>query len=237
MARRARACRRRPAGGRLRAGRGRTEQALAGHYFAELAQKLTAEGFRSGCWAARPRRRSPPRSSPPPGPRARDLTSPDLRNAILALKLRRRLRVERFRPRSCRRRDRHADHRHLRADQPVALGAAQSARRGDRNTDRRALPALPQADLPARSPPLHARHPGRPGAARRAARAWAGHRPDSPRPLPKRACLTQRPHGPIRATKPSSLISAARSRRSSVHRPTANSSPRPSPSPNGSPRR
>ena len=26
------------------------------------------KAFRSGCWAARPRRRSPPRSSPPPGP-------------------------------------------------------------------------------------------------------------------------------------------------------------------------
>ena len=129
----------------------------------------------------------------------------------------RRLRVERLRPRPCRRRDRHADRRHLRADQPLALGAAQSARRGDRNPDRRALPALPQAGLPSRSSPLHARHPRRPGAARRRTRALG--------PDPGPACARYQRRGP---TEPgahhgrpasgsrSSPISAARSRRSSA---------------------
>ncbi len=37
----------------------------------------------------------------------------------------------------------------------------------DRDPHRRALPALPQAGLPADASPLHARHPGRPGADRR----------------------------------------------------------------------
>ena len=82
-----------------------------------------------------------------------------------------RRRVERFRPGACRGGDRHADRRHFRPDQPVALGAAQSARRHHRDADRRAVPALPQADLPAGASPLHARHPGEPSAAGGAARA------------------------------------------------------------------
>ena len=154
-------------------------------YFAELARKLTAEGL--AVWVLgspaesaarrRDRRRRRPRRARP------HLAGSSQRHP--GAEVRQRLRVERFRPRSCRRRHRHADHRHLRADQPVALGAAQSARRGDRNPDRRALPALPQADLPAHSSPLHARHPGRPGAARGAARAWPTRlRPPEPAPRP-----------------------------------------------------
>ena len=141
----------------------RSGRASAGRcYFAELAQKLTAEGF--AVWVLGSPAEAPLAAEivAAAGPGARDLTSPDLRNAILALKMRQRLRVERLRPRPCRRRDRHADRRHLRPDQPVALGAAQSARRGDRDHDRRALPALPQADLPARPPPLHASTSRRP---------------------------------------------------------------------------
>ena len=46
---------------------------------------------------------------------------------------------------------------------------------------------------------------------------------------------TRGPPCPIRATKPSSPTSAARSRRSSAHRPTRNSSPPLSPSPSASP--
>ena len=123
-----------------------------------------------GAGRARREARSRPRSSSRGGRHVRDLTGTDLRNAILALAA--------------------ADvavsndsgllhvaaaigtptDRHFRPDQPVALGAAQSARRDDRDDDRRALPALPQADLPDGPPPLHARHPGhnrdRGGAAR-----------------------------------------------------------------------
>ena len=113
------------------------------------AARSPPKASRSGCWAARPRRRSPPRSCAPPGPHARDLTSHRSAQRHPGAEARRRLRLERFRPRACRGRHRHADHRHLRADQPVALGAAQSARRRHRDADRRALPALPQADLPA----------------------------------------------------------------------------------------
>ena len=51
--------------------------------------------------------------------------------------------IERFRPPACRRRHRHARHRDLRPDQPLALGAAQSARRHrrDRTANCRAGPA------------------------------------------------------------------------------------------------
>ena len=58
-------------------------------YYAELARTLTEPtASRScGCWAARRRARLPPRSCAAAGEHAHDLTSPDLRNAILALKL------------------------------------------------------------------------------------------------------------------------------------------------------
>ena len=77
---------RRPAGGRLRAGRGRTEQALADATFAELARKLTAEGF--AVWVLGSPAEAPLAAEivAAAGPAARDLTSTDLRNAILALK-------------------------------------------------------------------------------------------------------------------------------------------------------
>ena len=95
--------------------------------------------------------------------RCRDLTGSDLRNAILATGRGRCRDLQRLRPAPRRGGHRHAVDRHFRPDQPLALGAAQSARRGDRAQDRRAVPALPQADLPVRPPPLHARHPGRAG--------------------------------------------------------------------------
>ena len=83
----------RPAGGcRMTAGRwsplrrARSDRASAGRYFAELARKLTAEGF--AIWVL-----GSPAEAPlaaeivgAAGPAARDLTSNDLRNAILALK-------------------------------------------------------------------------------------------------------------------------------------------------------
>jgi len=65
--------------------------------------------------------------------------------------------VERFRPSSCRRSAWYACDRHFRANQPMALGAAQSARRDHRNKIRASLPAVPQAGLPAGSSPLHDR--------------------------------------------------------------------------------
>ncbi len=142
--------------------------------YAELASKLAAEGI--AIWVLGSPAEAPLAAEivKAAGPAARDLTSPDLRNAILALKLAERLRVERLRTRACLGGDRHADRRHFRANQPVALGAAQSARRHHRNHDRRALPALPQADLPLRPSSLHERNPGRTSAARSRARAGAG---------------------------------------------------------------
>src|SRR5882724_695979 len=99
------------------------------------------------------------------------------------------LRVERFRPRSCRRRYWHSNPGHLRADQPLALGSAQSARGGGRNFDGRALPALPQADLPAHSPSLHDRHLSGPGAAGGATRAGGAAELSELCPPPPRASL------------------------------------------------
>ena len=172
VARRARPARRRPAGGGVCARRGRAEQALAA-----ISPNWPASSPPKGSavWVLGSPAEAPLAAEivAAAGPTARDLTSTDLRNAILALKLRRRLRVERLRPRACRRRHRHADRRHLRPDQPLALGAAQSARRRHRDQDRRALPALPQADLPARPSPLHASTSPRPGAAGRPSRIAA----------------------------------------------------------------
>ncbi len=91
---------------------------------------------------------------------ARDLTGPDLRNAILALAAADVAVSNDFRPSACRRRDRHAGDRDFRPDQPVALGAAQPAGGRRRDRDRAVLPALPQADLPRRPSSLHARHRG-----------------------------------------------------------------------------
>ena len=70
----------------------------------------------------------------------------------------------------------HARDRHFRADRSVALGAAQSARRGGADRQRAALPALPQAGLPGRPSPLHARHRGgkNSGGGRRRARKSDG---------------------------------------------------------------
>ena len=58
--------------------------------------------------------------------------------------------LQRFRPAPRRGRPRHAVDRHFRPDQPVALGAAQSARRGDRAQDR-ACRAGPATSRPAGS--------------------------------------------------------------------------------------
>ena len=92
--------------------------------------------------------------------RCRDLTGTDLRNAILATAAADVVVSNDFwgcstsPPPSGRRR------LGFRPDQPLALGPAQSDRRGDRAEDRGSVPALPQADLPLRPPSLHARHPG-----------------------------------------------------------------------------
>ena len=90
---------------------------------------------------------------------ARDLTGPDLRDAILALAA----------ASAAVSNDSGLLHvaaalgtptdRNFRPDQPVALGAAQSARRNACETKQRTrLPALPQAGMPARPSSLHARH-------------------------------------------------------------------------------
>ena len=76
--------------------------------------------------------------------------------------------LQRFRAPACGSRYRHAFDRNFRPDQSMALGAAQSAGGRDRDRKRAALPALPQAGLPARSSSLHARHRARSGSDRRA---------------------------------------------------------------------
>ena len=65
--------------------------------------------------------------------------------------------LQRFGPPPRSRGPRHALDRYLRADQSLALGAAQSARRGDAGERRTCLPAVPQTGMPGRSSPLHAR--------------------------------------------------------------------------------
>ena len=82
--------------------------------------------------------------------------------------------IERFRPPPRRRGARHAVDRHFRPNEPAAMGAAQSARRGHRDQDRARLPALPQAGVPARPSPLHARHTGKRRLRRDPARARRG---------------------------------------------------------------
>ena len=105
MARAARPCRRSRPVVAFAPGRGRPEQALAGGALRGAGAQSRRRGHvRSGCSAARTKARSPPRSCATAGPHARDLTSNDLRNAILALKLAERGGVERFRPGACRRR-------------------------------------------------------------------------------------------------------------------------------------
>ena len=140
-------CRRRPPLVALAPGAVGPSKRWPAAYYAELARRLTAEGTR--VWViggpgeralaaeiVRSRRRHPRSHRPRPAQR-----HPGAR--------RRRCRgVERFRPAACRGRARHADGRDFRTDQPVALGAAQSDRRGHRDRERRSLPALPQAGLP-----------------------------------------------------------------------------------------
>ena len=159
--------------------RSRSRPALSGRRsagrpqsYAEVARRLTAQASRSG-WSAAPAKSARSRDRRDAGPHARDLTGTDLRNAILALAASERRGLERFRAAACRGRARHALDRHLRPDQPVALGAAQSDRRGGADRDATRLPALPQADLPQRPSPLHARHRGRAGSGGHAARAGA----------------------------------------------------------------
>ena len=64
--------------------------------------------------------------------------------------------LERFRPAACRGRDRHADRSASSGRPALALGAAQPARSGRRDQDRRAVPALPQAGVPDAASSLHA---------------------------------------------------------------------------------
>ena len=80
--------RRWPAGGRFCAGRGRAEQALAGGLFRRAgAASSPREGF--AVWVLGSPAEAPLAAEivAGAGPTARDLTSTDLRNAILALKL------------------------------------------------------------------------------------------------------------------------------------------------------
>ena len=162
----------RRAGGRVRARRRRAVEALAGD---RLRRGRAAPDRRkaspSGSSAARTRSRSRAdhRGRRPAGARSHRHRSAQRDPGARGSGCRG---LERLRAAACRGRARHADDRHFRADQPVALGAAQSDRRGRADASEARLPAVPQADLPHRPSPLHARHLGRAGArGRRSARS------------------------------------------------------------------
>ena len=121
--------------------------------YANLARRLLAEGF--AVWVVGGPAEKPLAQTIVAGTDARDLTGTDLREAILALAAASaavsndsglvHVAAALGTP----------DDRHFRADQPVALGAAQSAG-GDHPGGHRAyLPALPQAGLSARPSSLH----------------------------------------------------------------------------------
>ena len=205
-----------------------------------------ARHARSGCSAARTRAPLAAEIVAAAGARRPRPDPPDLRNAILALKLASRRGFQRFRTGACRGRDRHANHRHFRADQPAALGAAQSARRHHRDRRPSALPTLPQADLPAGAPPLHARHSAgqvmpavRERSADRSRRLRQPPRlaPQPARPLPEArlACEPGDRHGRSAPGCRSGPSSSAPARRSTAPRPIARSSRRSSRSPTASP--
>ena len=138
-------------------------------YYADLARRLAAEGTR--VWViGGPGEKELAADIAARGPAIRDLTGPDLRNAILALAAADAAVSNDSGPAARGRRARHAGGRNFRPDQPVALGPAQSDCRRDRDRNRAALPALPQAGLPPGPPSLHARHPSRTGRRRRCAR-------------------------------------------------------------------
>ena len=142
---------RRPSGGGARAGRGRAVQALAQRHYASLARRLAAEGNR--IWVIG-------------GPGERELAAEIVRSRRLPHPRPHRRRpaqchsrarrgrgrgLERLRSPPRRRGARHPGGGNFRSDQPVALGSAQSDRRGDRNRERAAaLPALPLAGPPSR---------------------------------------------------------------------------------------
>ena len=231
-ARTRRAGARRPRSGAPRAGlpttagrwsplrRARSARASAGRsYFAELARKLTAEGF--AVWVLGSPAEAPLAAEivAAAGPAARDLTSTDLRNAILALKC----------ASACVSNDSGLVHVAAAIGTPTVgiFGPTSPWHWAPLNplaavietTDRRALPALPQADLPARPPPLHARHPGRPGAARRAPRAC---RPDSAHrglnSLPEAPCADPRQRSRPRSSPPLAAGGRARVGRRKIRR-------------------
>ena len=130
-------------------------------YYAELAQRLVAEGAR--VWVIGGPDEKELAAGIARADQVRDLTGPDLRNAILALAAANAAVSNDFGPAARRRRARHAGGRNFRAHEPMALGPAQSDCRRDRDRNRAALPTLPQAGLPPRPPSLHARHPSRSG--------------------------------------------------------------------------
>ena len=102
---------------------------------------------------------------------ARDLTGPDLRNAIFALASATAAISNDFGPVTRRGGARHSDGRHFRADKSLALGAVKPARCNGGNGVSSRMQALPQAGLPAGPPQLYARDRGRPGVCRGSERA------------------------------------------------------------------
>ena len=155
----------------------RSRRARSGHpsagphaYYADLAQRLAAEG--TWVWVIGGRERSEIAAQIVRTDQGdiRDLTGPDLRNAILALAAAQCRRFQRFRAPACRGRAWNAGGGHFRPHQPLALGSAQSDRRRDRDRERAALPAVSQAGLPPRPSSVHAGHFCRSGRAPRSAR-------------------------------------------------------------------
>ena len=122
---------------------------------AELARHLLSAGF--AVWVLGGPDEKPLADEIVGDSDARDLTGNDLREAIFALAAASIAVSNDFGPPPRSRGPRHALDRYLRADQSLALGAAQSARRGDAGERRTCLPAVPQTGMPGRSSPLHAR--------------------------------------------------------------------------------
>ena len=164
MARAGWACRRRPPGGGVRARRGRPAKRWPVDSYAELAHDGST-ARRKPVWVlgGPGEKRARGRDRRAPAPRVRDLTGTDLRNAILALAAA----------------DAAVSNDSGLLHVAAAIGTPAIGIFGPtspwhwaplnplaaviEDRDRAALPALPQAGLPPRASPLHARHPGRTG--------------------------------------------------------------------------
>ena len=121
-------------------------------YYADLARRLAGEGncvwVIGGPGEKELAAEIVPAGQSPDQADIRDLTGPDLRNAILALAAANAVVSNDFGTPARRGRARHAGDRNFRSHKPMALGSTQPDCRGDRDRERACLPAMPQAGLP-----------------------------------------------------------------------------------------